>query len=168
MRPLARLLLPWRRRLLIVVLAGLHHPVRLVVAHRIIAIGLRRIAVDERPQEHRVGDRAHLVLDREQNPVRIGIDDVAEAPLILVVLAVDEIACLEPAMGWCGSWLNPCVYFFRRRAFSTFFRLSRLSQGDSFGWEWDQMAAGHKDPVLNPQWLFCTRSLRRRMSTLAC
>jgi hypothetical protein len=64
---------------------------------RVGAVGLRRIAVDQRPQIHRVDGAAHLVLDREQVPAIGGIDDVAKAILILVVL-VDRLALQQPAV----------------------------------------------------------------------
>ena len=51
-----------------VVLVRSHRPEPLVVARGKCAIGLRRIAVDERPQIHRVSGAAHLVLDSEQVP----------------------------------------------------------------------------------------------------
>jgi len=43
------------------------------------------------------GDAAHLVLDREQMSSTFEVDDVAEAILILVVLAIDELAKLGDA-----------------------------------------------------------------------
>jgi len=64
------------------------------VAGRVSAVGLRRVAVDQRPQIHRVRGAAHLVLDREQVPAVGGIDDVAKAVLILVVLAENQLALL--------------------------------------------------------------------------
>src|SRR5207244_5629334 len=69
-----------------------HRPRRSVVAGRIGAVALQRIAVDEGAQEHRIGDAAHLVLDREQMPPALDVDDIAESVLILVVLAIDELA----------------------------------------------------------------------------
>src|SRR4030088_600797 len=84
--------------LLSVVLVRLHCPEPLIVAGRVSAVGLRRIAVDQRPQIHRVCGAAHLVLDREQVPAISGIDDVAKAVLILVVLAIDQLALQQPAV----------------------------------------------------------------------
>ena len=69
-----------------------HCPGRPVIARRIGAVALQRIAVDERPHEHRVGDAANLVLDREQMLTAFEVDDIAKAILILVVLAIDELA----------------------------------------------------------------------------
>src|SRR5450755_4698324 len=88
-----------RPPLLPIVLVRLHRPAPLVVAMRVSAVGLRRIAVDQRPQIHRVGGAAHLVLDREQVPAIGRIDDVAKAVLVLVVLAVDQLALQQPAVG---------------------------------------------------------------------
>src|SRR6266851_10333986 len=80
--------------LLSVVLVRLHRPAPLVVVVRVSAVGLRRIAVDQRAQIHRVRGAAHLVLDREQVPAVSGIDDIAKAVLVLVVLAIDQLALL--------------------------------------------------------------------------
>ena len=66
---------------------------------RVSAVSLRRIAVDQRPQVHRVGGAAHLVLDREQRRTARKVDDVAKAVLVLVVLAVDKVALRQPAVG---------------------------------------------------------------------
>src|SRR6476620_12378449 len=75
-----------------VLLVRPHRPEPLIVAVRVSAVGLRRTAVDQRPQVHRVGSAAHLVLDREQMFAARGIDDVAKAVLILVVLAEYQAA----------------------------------------------------------------------------
>ena len=71
---------------------NLHRPGRLFVAVSVGAVGLRRIAVDQGPQVHRMGGAAHLVLDGEEAPAVGGIDDIGEAVLILVVLARDQAA----------------------------------------------------------------------------
>src|SRR5882724_6374156 len=84
--------------LLPVVLVRLHRPEPLVVAGRVSAIGLRRIAVDQRPQVHRMCGAAHLVFDRKQVLAISKIDDIAEAVLILVVLAKDQVALRQPAV----------------------------------------------------------------------
>src|SRR5712664_4000790 len=84
--------------LLSVVLVRVHRPEPLVVAGCVVAIGLRRIAVDQRPQVHRVCGAAHLVFDREQVLAISKIDDVAEAVLILVVFAKDQVALRQPAV----------------------------------------------------------------------
>src|SRR5262245_39110937 len=87
----------WRRPLgLIVEMVRSHRPRPLVVPGRIGAVALHRVAVDERSQEQGMGNAAHLVLDRIEEPAAVGVDDVAEAVLILVVLAIDELA--EPAV----------------------------------------------------------------------
>src|ERR1700674_5530349 len=76
-----------------------HRPEPLVVAGCVGAVGLRRVAVDQRPQVHRVGGTAHLVLDREQLPAIGGIDDVAEAILVLVVFLRDQAALQQTVVG---------------------------------------------------------------------
>ena len=45
-----------------------------------------------------MGGAAHLVLDREQMAAGCQIDDVAEAVLVLVVLAIDQVARAKLAM----------------------------------------------------------------------
>src|SRR6202030_386870 len=62
------------------------------------AVGLRRIAIDKRPQKHRVGGAADLVFDGEQMPSVRKVDDIAKAILVSVVFAEDEIAFGERAM----------------------------------------------------------------------
>src|SRR5674476_620224 len=81
-----------RVRLSFVELVRSHCPDPLVVAVRVSAIGLRRIAIDQRPQIHRVGGAAHLVLDREKVRSAGGIDDIAKAVLMLVVFLRDQAA----------------------------------------------------------------------------
>src|SRR5579872_6612788 len=76
-----------------------HRPRPLLMAGGIGAVGLRRISVDERAQEHRVRGAAHLMLDREEKLAACEIDDVAKAVLIGIVLAEDEVALGERAMG---------------------------------------------------------------------
>src|SRR5262245_62018306 len=41
-------------------------------------------------------EASHLMLDREQELAGVEIDDVAEAILVLIVLAVDEAALVQP------------------------------------------------------------------------
>src|SRR5260370_29086658 len=82
--------------LLSVVLVRLHRPEPLVMAGRVRAGGLRRVAVDQRPHIHRVCGATHLVLDREQVPAIGGIDDVAETGFILVVLAKKKLSVPLP------------------------------------------------------------------------
>src|SRR5207244_1997879 len=81
-----------------VVFVRLHRPEPLIVAGRVRAVGLRWIAVDQRPQVHGVGGAAHLVLDREQVSAARRIDDVAKAVLVLVVLARNQTALRQPAV----------------------------------------------------------------------
>src|SRR4030088_3432830 len=81
-----------------VVLVGLHRPQPLIVVMGVVAVGLRRIAVDQRPHVHRVRGAAHLVLHREQMLAACEIDDVAKAVLVLVVLAVDQAALPQLAV----------------------------------------------------------------------
>src|SRR6266850_2932133 len=80
-----------------VILIRPHRPSPLLVAGGVGAVGLGRVAVDQRAHEHRVRGAAHLVLDGEQVPAAIEIDDVAKAVLILVVLLRDQ-AALPQAM----------------------------------------------------------------------
>ena len=49
------------------------------------AVGLRRIAVDQRAQIHRMGGATHLMLDGEEMPAVGEIDDIGEAVLVLVI-----------------------------------------------------------------------------------
>src|SRR6476469_3649828 len=76
--------------LLIVVMLRLHRPGVLVVTVRVVTRGLRGIAVDQRAQAHGMRQASHLMLDGEQVLAAVEIDDVTEAVLVLVVLAVDE------------------------------------------------------------------------------
>src|SRR5277367_263897 len=74
-----------------VVLVRSHRPDPFVVAGCVSAVGLPRIAVDQRPQVHRVRGAAYLVFDRKQMPPARRINDVAKAVLVLVVLAKDKV-----------------------------------------------------------------------------
>src|SRR3984957_17019453 len=76
---------------LAVVLIRSHRPEPLVVACGEGAVGLGGIAVDERPQEHRVRGATHFMFDREEVLSVCEIDDVAKAVLIGIVFAEDEI-----------------------------------------------------------------------------
>src|ERR1700733_15143348 len=76
-----------------------HRPEPLVVAGCIGAVGLRGIAVDQRPQVHRVGGAAYLVLDREQRRTARKGDDVAKAVLVLVVFLGNQAALRQQAVG---------------------------------------------------------------------
>ena len=73
---------------------------------RLIAAGIENfvfdpasIAVDQRAQKHRMGETAHFVLDGKQQQAGLRIDDVAEAVLVGVVLAADETALFQFAVG---------------------------------------------------------------------
>src|SRR6476646_2151622 len=63
-----------------------HGPGNAVVARPVVAIALRRVAVDERPAIERMGLAAHLVLHGEQHFARIEIDDILEAVFVVVDL----------------------------------------------------------------------------------
>ena len=65
----------------------------------VVAVALVRIAVDQRPREHRMGLAPHLVLDREQHLARIEIDDVLEAVFVFVELERDQSALQQPIVG---------------------------------------------------------------------
>ena len=54
------------------------------MAGPVVAVGLRRVAVDQRPAVDRMGLAADLVLDREQHLAGVEIDDVPEAVLVVV------------------------------------------------------------------------------------
>jgi hypothetical protein len=74
---------------LIVEMHRLHRPRIGVVAVGVVARGLLGVAVEQRAQAHRMRQASHFVLDGEQVLAGVEIDDVAEAVLELVVLAVD-------------------------------------------------------------------------------
>src|SRR5918994_777231 len=67
-----------------------------VVATHVVAVALRRVAVDERARVKRVGETAYLVLDREERLVALQVDDVLEAVLIIVALLGDQAALEQP------------------------------------------------------------------------
>ena len=77
---------------LAVVLIRSHRPQPLIVARGKGAVGLRGIAVDERPQEHRVRGASYLMFDGEEVLAAGEIDDVAKAVLIGIVFAEDQVA----------------------------------------------------------------------------
>ena len=60
-----------------------------------IAVVHIRIAVHQRPVEHRVRHAAHLMLDGEQHFAGIQVDDVLEAVLPLVAFLSDQAALLQ-------------------------------------------------------------------------
>src|SRR5689334_8635652 len=76
----------------LIVFVRSHRPGPLIMAVGVVAVGLQRIAVDEGAQIHRMGGAAHLVLDGEQVPAAVEIDDVLEAILVLIVFLGDEAA----------------------------------------------------------------------------
>ena len=63
------------------------------------SVGLRRVAVDERPAVQRMAHAAHFVLDLETASRRSRVDDVDEAIFVLVGLATDEPALDELLYG---------------------------------------------------------------------
>src|SRR6516165_2945143 len=88
-RLMIRLMLPRRSR---------QRPGQAVVAWLVIHVGLRRVAVDQRPAIHRVGLAARLMLDREQHFAAVEIDQVVEAILIIVAFLDDQPELLKLAM----------------------------------------------------------------------
>src|SRR5712692_10126368 len=65
-------------------------PVTRVGSGRILHDGLRRIAIDQRPQVKRMLHATHLMLDREQHFAAVWVDNVLEAILMLVALLRDQ------------------------------------------------------------------------------
>src|SRR5438477_11425363 len=82
-----------------VILVRSHRESPLLVAGRVGAVGLGRIAVDQRPHVHRVRGAAHLMLDPEQRLAVAEIDDVAKTVLVLVVFLRNQIALEQLAIG---------------------------------------------------------------------
>src|SRR5215468_1668938 len=76
-----------------------HGPRDAVVAWLVIAVALRRVAVDERPAIKRVSLAAYLVLYGEQDLARIEIDDVLEAIFVIVDLGGEKAELFEPPIG---------------------------------------------------------------------
>src|SRR5262245_49301531 len=76
-----------------------HGPRHAVVAGLVVAIALRRIAVDQRAAVKRVGLAADLVLHREQHLARVEIDNVLEAVFVVVDLRRQQAELLEPLIG---------------------------------------------------------------------
>ncbi len=60
-----------------------------VIARRIVAVGLRRITVDERARIKRVRHAAHFVLDGEEHLAAVEVDDVLKAILVLIAFLGD-------------------------------------------------------------------------------
>src|SRR5207249_7693978 len=73
-------------------------PIPLVGTHLIMAIVLRRVAVDHVTVVERVGEAADFVLDREQVLAGLETDDVLPAVLVLIALFSDEPTLFELVM----------------------------------------------------------------------
>src|SRR5262249_59423931 len=80
-------------------LGSCHGPRDAVVARFVVAVALRRIAVDEGPTMKRVGLAAHLVLDGEQDLARFKIDDILEAIFVIVDLGGEKTKLFQPSIG---------------------------------------------------------------------
>src|ERR1700730_1163744 len=80
-------------------LGSCHGPRHAVMARLVIAVALRRGAVDERPTIERMGLAAHLVFDGEQDLARIKIDDVLEAIFVIVDLGGEKAELFQPPIG---------------------------------------------------------------------
>ena len=63
------------------------------MAGLVVAVALRRVAVDQRAAEHRMGLASHLVLDREQHLAGVEVDEARE----LVAKPPDDMC---PAPSW--------------------------------------------------------------------
>src|SRR4051812_39045690 len=63
---------------------------RILPAH-VRAIGLRRIAIHERPSIEWMPQTSHLVLDGEQRLIGVDIDDIPETPFVRVGFARDQL-----------------------------------------------------------------------------
>src|SRR6266568_2471820 len=80
-------------------LGSCHSPRDAVVTRLVVAVALRRIAVDERAAIKRVGLAAHLVLHGEQDLARIEIDDILEAIFVIVDLGGKKAELFQPPIG---------------------------------------------------------------------
>src|SRR5262249_32839137 len=80
-------------------LGSCHGPRDAVVTRPVVAVALRRVAVDERPAIERVGLAAHLVLDSEQDLAGIEIYDVLEAIFVIVDLGGEKAELFQPPIG---------------------------------------------------------------------
>src|SRR5579872_2595518 len=69
-----------------------------VAAPDVVAVGLSRVAVDERPRVERVRHAAHFVFDREQHLAGVEVDDVLEAVLAAVALLGDQVELCQPVV----------------------------------------------------------------------
>ena len=67
-------------------------PGLIVVTRREILVGLRRVAVDQRPGIERVGHRTNFVFQRIQPLAAVRINDLAEAVLVLVAFLGNKAA----------------------------------------------------------------------------
>src|SRR5262245_19089146 len=81
-------------------LGSCHGPRDAVVTRLVVAVALRRVAVDERPAIKRVGLAAHLVLDGEQDLARIEIEDIHEAIFVIVDLGGEQAELFQPPIGY--------------------------------------------------------------------
>src|SRR6516164_1550998 len=77
-------------------LGSCHGPRDVVVTRLVVAVALRRFAVDERPAIKRVGLAAHLVFYGEQDLARIEIDDILEAIFVIVDLSGEKAELFQP------------------------------------------------------------------------
>src|SRR5262249_54692906 len=76
-----------------------HCPGHGVVAGAIVAVALRRVAVEQRAAVERTGLAAHPVVDGEQPLAGVDVDHVLEAIFVVVDLGGDEAELLEPPIG---------------------------------------------------------------------
>src|SRR5262249_5066979 len=77
-------------------LGSCHGPRDAVVTRLVVAVAVRRVAVDERPAMERVGLAPPLVLDGEQDLAGIEIDDVLEAIFVIVDLGGEKAELFQP------------------------------------------------------------------------
>src|SRR5690349_5755851 len=69
-----------------------------IVPANVIAVVLRRIAVDQRARVERMGEASHFVLKNEKRLSTLRVDDVSEAILVLAALLGDEPALEQAAV----------------------------------------------------------------------
>src|SRR4029453_17003938 len=80
-------------------LGSCHGPRDAVVTRLVVAVALRRVAVDERPAIERVGLAGHLVLDGEQGLGGSGRNDVFEAIFVIFDLGGEKAELFRPPIG---------------------------------------------------------------------
>src|SRR6266852_8034890 len=73
-----------------------HRPAPRIGPGQIVAVRLRRVAVDQRARVERVADAADLVLDGEEHLAGLGVGYILEAVLVLIALLADQ-ALLQQA-----------------------------------------------------------------------